>query len=691
MKVETHPIFRPSLTAQSGSDRFFLTTSDGGRAVVVQDSCIRWCNVSEPGYHSMTLERAFKDVKHVVMSKSGEFLCLYNDIELRIIEVPWAYTEVSSMANAFQLFRFVSDEARIKQVLFHPLAYQQETVVILKDDDSITIMNWQDFGDSKPDVLNLSNGTYSLDSSITDVESITFSQDGLTLYVLSVSEGADIYAFYPCLAPRMQFDKQGLDRLMYKSLIQYDVLNVGTDSEVKRNTIKQLKFVSGLHKQQNSQRIFEIPEAQRQVRGQGPFTIAPFPKQIYSSTGTGIASLPINDQNELLIMSLDDGNIAILLQDLDVTMNWDSARYNYNNSFALVELITLGSHEVQQTVVGDHKYGQFSAITPEGVFSIDTSKWSGVMASCLTESDLRPLAETKLESEVTFTELKGTPKSVAWWNTTPQSVVKVSNREVKSKQVSEGVSKQDDGITGSRQEPEKYNAHYSQPIAEIMQLNKKFQLESSKAPSKVIPPRERQKPLKNEASEIQLDLLTEASKDFVSKIAVGQTLGVTLHNRIYEQQLNLTHQLKASGELMEKQQTILTHLHSQSLRSDAVHARHSTLMSRFNKFKDNLGQIQNSQRFKDLEISKEEVEWFKEIRKQVLTFNRDVHNQKRLQDQLIHLKQEMNRIAQATGDQNSQARDEWHELRHMLEEDTLILQDCNNQLKSASRQVPAQP
>lgn len=694
MSDELHPIFGSNWITQEDSDRFFLTTCDGARAVVVKDSSVRWCNVSEPAYHSMPLAHAFNDVKHAILSKCGEFLCIYNDVELRIIEIPWANSDVSSMTGAFQDFCYTSSGAGTKQVLFHPLAYQQESIVILKDDDSITIANWKDFEDSEPDVLNLTSGAYSLDSSITDIEGIAFGQDGLTLYALSVSEGADIHAFYPCLAPRMDFSKAGLDRLMYKSLIQYDSLNVESNSDVKRNTIKQLKFVSGLYREYKNDEDIEIPLGQRQVRGQGPFTIAPFPEQSYSSTGTAIASMPIDEQNDLLLMSLDDGNVAVLLQDLEPTMNWDGASYNYNNSFALVELIELKSQIIEKLVIRSDECGKFYALTSDGVYSIDTSKWSRIMANCLTESDLRPLAETKLKSEISFTEIKGTSKSVALWNAPSQtSVVMVSNRDVKSKQVSKTIAKdrKDDVESGAQNETEVYRARYSQPTAEILQLNRKFQAESTKPLSKVIPVKERQTPLKNDSSEVQLDILTEVSKDFISKIALGQALGASLHNRVCEQEFDLTRQLITSSEMMEKQRGILAHFDSQASRSESLHTRRTGLMSRFDKLKDNLSKIQDSQRFKELDISKVEIEWFKEIRNQVLTFNRNVHNQKRLQDQLIYLKQEINRVSVATEDQDSQARDEWRELRQMLEQDTKILQDCNNQLNCASRQVPAHP
>lgn len=695
MPVEDHPIFRANSANLSGSDRFFLTTSDGTRAVLIQDSTVRWCNVCEPSYHSMPLERPFNDVKHVIMSKNGEFLCLYSGTELRIIEIPWAYVDVSTITSAFQDYCFTEEKSAIRQVLFHPLAYQQETIVILKDDDTISIMNWKDHEDSEPDVINLSNGTYSLDASITDIKAITFGQDGLTLYALSASEGADIYAFYPCLAPRLRFKKGNLDRLMYKSLIQYEGLNLDTEPEVKRNTIRQLKFVSELQKEEKVKQTLEIPLGRRQVRGQGPFTIAPFPEQIYSSTGTAILSLPIGEQNELLVVLFDDGNVAILLQDLEPTMNWHCDGYSHNASLALVELLNLKSNDILQVVLRNDKFGSFTVLTSEGVYSIDTSKWSSVMDSCLADSDLSRVAELEFRSEVSFTALSGKHKSAAFWGaTTEQSFISVSNSEVKVENISTVTTvphKSASPENESRCENNTYEPTYSQPASEIMHLNQKFQKELARPPSKLIPPRERQMPLKNPSNEVQLELLTELSKDLFSKIALGQTVGATLHNRIYEQELDLTRQLKASAELMEKQQDILVHFDSQSVRSQALRTRGSTLLSRFEKFRDHLTEIHSSQKFKDFNISKKESDWFKEIRNQVLAFNSYVHHQKRLQEQLLHLKQEMVRIAQATDNQESQARDEWLELRHMLEEDTRILQDCNSQLNTASRQVPVLP
>lgn len=694
MKVDSHPIFGGKLADLGGTERFFVTADNGSRAILIGSSSVRWCNNDDQNYNYMPLIPVFDGIRHGKVSKGGEYVCLYNDDEFRVIEIPWGYKDTSKMARAFQRCRYqVCDgEAKIKQILFHPLGYKQETLVILKDDDSVTIENWKDLEGAKQTVLNTSNGTYSLDSYITDIESMAFSSDGITLYALSVSEGSDIYAFYPCLPTTLDCSESLLDAMMYKSLIQYEELNTETDSEVKKNTIKQLQFVSKLRETHSSGKQLTVSLDLRQARGQGPFTIAPFPEQMYNCTGRSVGVMPIDDTNELLLMSLDDGSVAIMLQDLEPTMNWNSVGYNFNTSLTLIELVKLETGDVKEIVVEKSLHGLFFVRAAHGVYSIDTTQWSSTLAKSLEDSDLRPLGEINFKSKVTFQRFSGVSNTLALWRTNSDAcIASVTATEVLAGPVPNDLkgTKEASSASSKRLDEKNYNAAYSQPIEEITNLNQRFQKELAKPPSQIIKPQDRQAPLKNDSNEVQLDLLTEYSKELFQKIAIGQSLGATLHNRLAEQVSDLCGQLKTSGELIQKQQDMKEILEFQTTKFGDLETRSTKLNSRFNKLKENLAKISESTKFKELSINKQELAWFREIKNQVLMFNQNVRNQQKLQEQLAFLRRELTRISTQGTDGDTKSREEWQELRSMLEEDTKILQECNHQLNLASRQVPA--
>ncbi|QLL33877.1 hypothetical protein HG536_0F02020 [Torulaspora globosa] len=696
MKANSHRIFGGNFVSSNASERFFITAKDGSRAVAIEDSTVRWCDTSDQDYNFMPLLSKLGGFKHAVVSKDAEYVCLYSDVEFRMIEIPWGYKDASSMARAFQKcsHKLGRGEARYKQILFHPLACQQNTLVILKDDDSVTIAYWKDITGTKDVVLNLSGGAYSLDSYVSDIESITFGVDGITLYALSISEGADIYSFYPCLPPVIDIPENLLDELMYKSLIQYEELTAETKSEIKENTIKQLQFVSKLRGSQSGVKSREIHSELRQVRAQGPFTMAPFPDEIYGCNGRMICSMPIDQNKQLLIMALDDGKVAIFFQDLEPTMNWAFAGYSFNNSLVLVELIKLEIRSIKQIMVEKKLPGRFSVLADNGMVSVDTTRWSTVLAKCLDESDLRPLGALDFKSETTFLQYNSTPQSVAFWSSnTEQCIVTVTATNIMTKEIIRRHEESEEIKMSSEESvPKKaYEAPYSQHIDEIMQLSRRFQKELAKSPGKIIDPRDRQVPLNNESNEKQLELLTEVSKELFQKIALGQSLGAALHNRLLEQQSDLSHQLKISEELIHKRDGIQDTLAWQTTRFGQLEARHSKLRTRLDKLKDNLSKIGESNKFKQMAISKKEMDWFREIRAQVLMFNQNVRSYQKQHEQLAFLRKELARISTMGADNESRSREEWQELHRMLQEDTRILQKCSHELNIASRQVPANP
>ncbi|GAV56334.1 hypothetical protein ZYGR_0BB01110 [Zygosaccharomyces rouxii] len=688
MSIGSHSIFK---RAGGNSKRFLCTSQDGSRIVIYQDSSIRWCNASDSKYEFMSLEPTIEDVERVVLSPTATLLLLYNSKEVRVVEIPWGYSQVSY--EGFQKFRYLVDlkqESLIKQVLFHPLAYREHCIVILKRDNTIHLLDRYYPYDKQPNllVLNQHDGAFGMEGLVTDIESIAFSQDGLTLYTLSAAEGCDIYAFYPCLPCSIEIDSHQLDALMHKSIVQYENLSVETPDSTKRNTIKQFQFISKLRQRpENGQTKIDIPIEWLRVRGQGPFTIAPFPDRYYDRTAVQLEILPIGATNDLLLMSLDDGTIAVLYKDLELTMCWDSKGYSYNNSLALVESIRLEKGEL---VLKQGTMSQFFVLSgASDVYLVDTSPWSKILSNCIENSDLEPIADLQFKSKISKIEGVSNVDSYATWKKDSEpSDVFISKDAVfiKPTTVSDQPTSAKEQKNTDINVP-RYEVALNQPMSEILSLNASFQAEAKKPLSKLIDPSKRQVKLNNEYNEEQLEILTNVSKEFLQKIVKAQAVGFNLHNRCLEQQYELTRQLQYSGEILSKQEKLRSKSQSQSSQCESKLQRQDKLLQRFSGLTEKLKRINESPKFREMNITDKEMAWFKEIRNQVLVFNQYVHNQKNLQDQLRYLQKELDKLSLEDKNVGEKSKSEWTELLSILENDTKIIKECNNQLAHASSEV----
>ncbi|QLG72141.1 hypothetical protein HG535_0C04950 [Zygotorulaspora mrakii] len=691
MSLEGHSIFSGNILNQSNSERFFLTANRGSLCVLYQESILRWCLVSEDSYRFMQLKPAIESVKGAVLSKSGNFICLYSEVEIRIVEIPWSYTDPSSMASVFQRYRYINkkEEYGLKQVLFHGLAAQDNTIIVLRSDDSISLLNWQ--RDNDTIVLNRHYRALGLDAVVSDVSSITLSEDCLTLYAVNTSEGGDIYAFYPCLPSKLNISKKDLKFLLNKSLVQYEGLNVNSKADNKTNTIKQLHFVSAMQKNsatvgnEKEDLLIEVPEGRRQTRDQGPFTISPFPNKLYDCTFHEISTLPISKELDLLVLTMDNGYVAILYNDLEITMNWEFTNYDHNNSFVLVEIIKLDKPGKLSIPAG--QYGKFAVSTDTGAYLIDTAKWSEKMATCLVDSDLQLIGEITFKSDIKFIDSLSHITSISFCSMLEtDSLIFVSNQSVAVTPLEPNILKLPKSNHNQKTDSSNaYKIHFTQPIDEIMALNQIFQQDIKKSPSVVVDPKTRQQPLENDTNEIQLTALTEVSKDLMTGISRGQALGLVLHNRLREQQYELTCQLKMGNEILEKQDVIADTYERQLSSKKKISVKQNSLIERLNGMKKRITEIERSSSYQNSKISKKEMEWFKEIRNQVLNFNQYVHTQRKLQEQLQYVSKELK--LQPNEVTLEQPLDDWDELRKVLDEDTKILKECNAQIRQASTEI----
>ncbi|CCH61674.1 hypothetical protein TBLA_0F01310 [Henningerozyma blattae CBS 6284] len=710
----SHPIFKRnylSSSFQETSPRFFFTTNRDNRVVVVQDGSIRWCYTFSQNYHSYTIASRNFDIKDSLISNSGSFVCYYSDTDISIMEIPWSHSNSvnASSSHCIQKYRysFKKYSLTVKQVLFHPLATLESCLVVLLSDDTIVFIDFSKSFDllSSDYILNKKSKSIGLSSQISDIQSLTFSQDGLTLYALSSSAATDVYAFYPCLPPSAQFSLEQLENLVNKSVVQYEELREDDPTALKINIIKQLKFTSDLYKKgkraleedtDSKTWKYDVPLEYRLIRPQGPFTISPFPDSLYYSSPTHIVSVPIDTTNELLVLSFSDGSVVSLFQDLELTMSWDQDNFNENNSLVLLELIKTKEQNIRKLTTYAHQYGTFYILGSVKNFEVLTSHWSSTLAICIKSSDIRDLSNLLIKSVIKpFDNAAYELTSGGWWcSPTISSLLFINKSTVIELNEKPKLLLSDDTTHLLTSElAQKYIPPLEDKIfkielpmgiliSDLNNMNTVFKEESNKQLTIPIPSQERNVTLFNKTNENQLETLTKISKVIGIKISMGQSLGFGIYNKILDQQNIVELQLRQTQRLLEKEKILNTKYNEQADKLRAFTERQEKLMSRLLIMNEKLKKADLDTNLLNISISKKELEFFKEIRKQVLLFNEFVHKQKDQHDTLLFIKKELIRIKGENAIVDENDFKQWDRLRDMLHDDATTIETCTESIKN---------
>lgn len=684
--IESKSIFRlPALNELDNGNRYVFTTHNGTRFVQLETltKFVRWAFINDDGYNSMPVDipEDISDVIDVIVSNNSKFIALYTNVDIYLIEIPWSYKDVCDMKSAFQKkISNINSMSNIKKVLFHPKAANDTCLVVLFQDDSIWLY---DLETGNKTVVNEDTGRLGLGGKVTSITDMAFSNDGLTLYLLSVSGGGDVYALYPCLPSRLSISDNEIQTLISKSVILYNSIDKDTKPEIKRNIIKQVQFAAQLDikKRDGSHKDgVDIEDDYRYVKIQGPFTIAPYPNKLYDTTSKEISVVDIGQGNELLAMIFDDNTLLFLFKDLELSMVWDSSDFYYNNSLVLIEDLQLTTKDNCKIIKSFMKMGNILIKDSRNVFLVDTTSWSSLVSDCITKQDMTSLTNVAFNSNVTPLKWNDRFLSAGVWNFNGTEGLLVSsplNIYVKNLSTKTNLYIPKENIT--KEEVEKnnskpnYSVSFSQPTSEIMELTRRY-IEECKDPfPDIIEPKIRQEVLFNDSNEKQLEIMTKLSGDVIKKIIKGQSLGITLHSRILEQQYELTKQLKHAQDLISRQTVIEDLNRQQSLRWNEKLEKQVKLIDRFKKLNEKLSVIESNDKFKDLVISNEELNWFKEIRNQAIKFNDFVHEQKNVQEDLDFIKKELVLIQSKSQAFETKAQNEWESLRQMLKEDSILI------------------
>lgn len=697
-----HPIFDSTSPQKdvSNEKRYFFSSIDGNKVVsVLGPRTIRWCLTSSSSFQSLVLESLPEQCKGVTSSTSGNYICFYTDNEINIIEVPWGYPgDVSSMKYMFHVYNHQFKDGRtIKQILFHPRAHRDSCVVVLFEDDTIAMVNIN----TKPNddsiiELNGQDASLGLESRVTKIATMQFSQDGLSLYLLSTAEGGDIYTFYPCLPNSLNLEYNEIKTLFNKSMLLYKDINENTSSDIKRNIIKTLQFLELLKKQVvkkgNQNTAIEIDKEYQFVKAQGPFSISPYPEELYEHTATDMKVMPIKNDQSLLLISFSNGTILILFQDLELTMSWDVANFTNNNSLVLIEQMLLESKKIHKLENLPGSTGKIICRGSQNLSLIDTSNWSDEFSSIIVNSDMNKLMNLSITSLVETLNIPPSVTSCFMWSeknqvthyfVDPKMVYNLNSGKGKKNNTKNNFI--DKSVKGTDEEttPTSYELSFSKPLSEIKEAEKLFQKSLHELSTIDIPYKLRSEKLQNETNENQLEVLTEISEKYAKTIAHGQNAAFNYNSRIMEDVEQFQKQIQVINKLRERCKELDERRAIQENRYETTKNRQEKLAARLEKFGMKVEQASNNILQGDTEITEAENEWFKEIKRYVLTFNKYVRQTKATQEELNYIK---NQISLNTGNTDAQVKNkssegEWKQLQAILNEDLQLISSCGNEMK----------
>ncbi|EDO17211.1 hypothetical protein Kpol_1035p24 [Vanderwaltozyma polyspora DSM 70294] len=708
MSFELNPIFKRPSVSRELTKRFFFSANNGTRIILFQDSTIRWSFSSDNDhYQSMALRDSDMDVTGAIISDPGDYLCLYNSHQIRVIEIPWGLTNVdeisNSMASSLQerVYNFNEDKLSVKQVLFHPLSKSSPFLVVLFSGSQIAFVDLKNvFKSSDIPIdcfLNLTDSNVmGIDNRVENIQYVVFADDCLSLYSLT---DTDVYCFYPCLPPVASLSKNRVDELINKSIVLYENLGIDADDIVRKNVIKQLQLASSLRKKieefENAngevEVNVEIDLEFRQTKAQGYFSISPYPESLYTCTGKQISVLPIGEGNELFLVSFDNGTVLVVFKDKESTMSWDVNDYSFNNSFTLVEIIKFKPEELSNMVVLQGELGKFVVSGEKSTILVDTTKWSSVISKCIRDNDLRPLVGLEMKSTITHINSDMQINSCGIWNSgEAKSLLLVDTNVVVGYQLfKKEVEFKPESAEEISTELENFTLDkFTVPENELKAANYKFQEAVSVPYSKVIPANIKQVPFGSNAMEEQLKILNDISRDVGSKIVQGQSLGLMLYDRLLEQQDKLSEQLIITNKILIRAKKVQGDYPAQLSKLDEKLKKQEHLEKILLKMESNLNTIQESQKLKSLPLSEKEIQLFKELRSQILLFNNFVHKQKDQKQNIQFLKKELQKIIDISRSESSKGMlNEWEELRQILADDAKIIKECNEQLTQISKEL----
>ncbi|KAL6940168.1 hypothetical protein ACO0QE_004063 [Hanseniaspora vineae] len=486
----------------------------------------------------------------------------------------------------------------------------------------------------------------------------------------------------------------------------------------------------------NSNVTIDIPFSYRSEYGvQGPFLLSPYPDSLYNKQLERITTLDVGNGNEFLVLLISDGSVLICFEDLTTPMYWSSVDPETSNSLLSsfnCSLVGLEMRHVLYDHLSQNDFGSQSCLTivnslphrlilfitnrlpnnrskNETVTAIvlDTISWSHDLSKALKESDSLVNLEglksrfQRLENvtscafvnkeSLVFTTLSPSQLEVLKLQR-PAEVDSDDGNELSKKFVNKFISS-----NTPKNKEAKYEYVLTPSIETLLKELQSLAIDLQERQTKSLYGTVTQvstdyqsTPLKeiSDNAEAVYSVITYLNKEITERLYLINNYGFKMHTLLQKQDFEFRNQIATASDLKKLTDKIQTRKTAHQERYEFLLQKHKQYMAKTESLKEKLesGLEQVSGKYLDDAISSSEKEWFLSLRKSILQFNEMVLQQQRYTEQLEYLKSALGEIKKESLE-NENVELNFAELQKLLTLDKDIIENCNDQVLSAAKEL----
>lgn len=615
--IKAHSIFRTKdeesvllkrLKGTGASSYGNLLCARANEVFVAVGNTIRCADISQDpnrGFKNLKLPIAIDfAIKSLVLNEQESILAIVGEDKVAACMLP----DIGYITKADHriievrggLVGYSTTHKSILKVAWNPIARYDANLVVLTSDNVLRAYNLiksydepeYEYDLNAPEHLDnepRDQVGFGLEEQI-DAVSFTFGTDAdchglFTLYLLTA--GGDIYSLCPWLPNTFLLESGQVSRVIddaVKSHYEYGKVE-GTDEAVKDHYKDQLHWASGLWKQMVNalvevRRVGEDNEREYRVLEknindpdpvlQGPFSMLPYPDELYNGNAQDIVSIKTGDSDgslTVLAVSNSLGRVSFFAQDATIDTRWVGDGLMADLSLAALESVLLTPAGTAQKITLQTDYRDptavFAIASSKQGFRLDISTWTVPLTEAMQTGRIE-------EVDQALQELPGTDvlslvparygNSIAGIATmvdvmgSPFNVVKTGDRALVYVPVSRSSSglqlvKRDEAPAKDDQTAVKYSSLLTEkPFkGEVEYLLDSIDLSAVPRPQGNI---SRSEMIKDNLED--MNYLTELCNFYTEEVYKLHQAGMMMYNRLLLQRTELHRQLGKVGELNEK-------------------------------------------------------------------------------------------------------------------------------------------
>jgi hypothetical protein len=677
-----------------------ITQRNGCELFFAHQSAVRCSKISDSkSYKVLDIPDITFEVKGIKLNSSGTLLAIYNDNNLIVSTLPssnFMITESSLIkVKSFTIGRDIFQNNRILDLSWNSISCFDSSIVTLTDDGVI-----RSFG--LDGSLGHPDFTYNLKSThrnqvgypsdvMDDPVSITFGSQSnlagaLTLYILN-SDG-DVFSIYPFYPEKIVASKSQVEDLLNSTVIMTNSTVDQGKQYQQRSAINQLRFVKHLWEQvptaqletRGSEQLYILkPDVKNKMILQGSYSIQPYPEDLYCDSAVSISMVRCGDI-DLLAITYSQYGFLLTLPDLNITMKFQDQEFE---EFVLLNEtgetpLVLATLEFKKSQIPQPTF--VSSITDSHNFFIQKGNsiymtslqhWSESLVGACSYGNtdaFSDLLESRLTSKLlelyslkpgenleglAIIENEFSDKYISVLTNKNFIVVPISPKASKKQsQTQVGIS-------------ESYDVQLGAPYFEIEKmLHATCSLKISAPPNANTP---------ISSDENGLRDLSNVSSQVLKGLVNFHKVGLSLNHRVENQKNELSRQLDTTHDLVDRLGQVDKKKQENLEATQKAVERQRSLTERVQSLAEKL------QKDVDLPLSSAEKNWFKEIQRLVLSFNKSVKQTHSLQEQFSFIKTEIdsqkNAINKNTHEHN------WDEINDVLNEGKTLMEMTSKELQ----------